>query len=213
MNQTRKRQPLLIIGVFYEFNVMPFGLSNAPAVFQELMSVVLQGLGDFATAYLDDILVFSPTLEDHLQHLDTIFDRLRKHDLKLKLKKCNFLESETNYLGFIIGKDGIKPDPKKVEAIRSLPIPTCVREVRSFIGMSSYYRRFIPNFSEIAEPIIALTKTHARYKWSAKHDEAFQYLKDILGCSIVGLPRYKQTVHTVHRCQWNMYWCLSHTVM
>ena len=111
----------------FEFNVMPFGLSNAPAVFQELMSVVLQGLGDFAIAYLDDILVFSPTLEDHLQHLDTIFDRLRKHDLKLKLKKCNFLESETNYLGFIIGKDGIKPDPKKVEAIRSLPIPTCVR--------------------------------------------------------------------------------------
>ena len=175
----------------FEFNVMPFGLSNAPAVFQELMSVVLQGLGDFAIAYLDDILVFSPTLEDHLQHLDTIFDRLRKHDLKLKLKKCNFLESETNYLGFIIGKDGIKPDPKKVEAIRSLPIPTCVREVRSFIGMSSYYRRFIPNFSEIAEPIIALTKKHAHYKWSAKHDEAFQYLKDSL--SVVPLLAYPDT--------------------
>ena len=90
--------------------------------------------------------------------------------MKLKLKKCNFLESETNYLGFIIGKDGIKPDPKKVEAIRSLPIPTCVRMVRMFIGMSSYYRRFIPNFSEIAEPIIALTKKHEHYKWSAKHD-------------------------------------------
>ena len=175
----------------FEFNVMPFGLSNAPAVFQELMSVVLQGLGDFAIAYLDDILVFSPTLEDHLQHLDTIFDRLRKHDLKLKLKKCNFLESETNYLGFIIGKDGIKPDPKKVEAIGSLPIPTCVREVRSFIGMSSYYRRFIPNFSEIAEPIIALTKKHAHYKWSAKHDEAFQYLKDSL--SVVPLLAYPDT--------------------
>ena len=175
----------------FKFNVMPFGLSNAPAVFQELMSVVLQGLGDFAIAYLDDILVFSPTLEDHLQHLDTIFDRLRKHDLKLKLKKCNFLESETNYLGFIIGKDGIKPDPKKVEAIRSLPIPTCVREVRSFIGMSSYYRRFIPNFSEIAEPIIALTKKHAHYKWSAKHDEAFQYLKDSL--SVVPLLAYPDT--------------------
>ena len=175
----------------FEFNVMPFGLSNAPAVFQELMSVVLQGLGDFAIAYLDDILVFSPTLEDHLQHLDTIFDRLRKHDLKLKLKKCNFLESETNYLGFIIGKDGIKPDPKKVEAIRSLPIPTCVREVRSFIGLSSYYRRFIPNFSEIAEPIIALTKKHAHYKWSAKHDEAFQYLKDSL--SVVPLLAYPDT--------------------
>ena len=112
----------------FEFIVTPFGLSNAPAVFQELMSVVLQGLGDFASVYLDDILVFSPTLECHLQYLDTIFDRLQKHDLKLKLKKGNFLESETNYLDFIIGKDGIKPDPKKVEAIRSLSIPTFVKK-------------------------------------------------------------------------------------
>ena len=87
---------------------MPIGLSIAPAVFQELMLGVLHGLADFAIAYLDDILVFSPTLEDHIQHLDTIFEFLWKYDLKLKLKKCNFLESETNYLGFIIGKDGIK---------------------------------------------------------------------------------------------------------
>ena len=132
-------------------------------------------------------MVFSPTLEDRLQHLDTIFDRLGRHDSKLRLKKCNFLESETNYLGFIIGKDGIKPDPKKVEAIRSLPIPTCVREVKLFIGMSSYY----PYFSEIAEPIIALTKKHAHYKGSAKHDEAFQYLKDSL--SVVPLLAYPDT--------------------
>ena len=117
----------------FEFNVMPFGLSNAPAVFQELMAVVLQGIGMFAIAYLDDILVFSPTLEDHLRHLDIVFDRLRQHDLKLKLKKCGFLKSEAQYLGFIINKDGIKPEPKKVEAIRSLPVPTCVREIRSFI--------------------------------------------------------------------------------
>ena len=149
MNESDKEKTVFawLWGLF-EFKLMPFGLSNAPAVFQELMSVVLQGLGDFAIAYLDDILVLSTTLEDHLQHCDTIFDRLWKHDLKLKLKKCNFLESETNYLGFIIGKDGIKPDSKKVEAIRSLPIPTCVREVRSFIGMGYYYRRFIPFFQK-----------------------------------------------------------------
>lgn len=172
----------------FEFNVMPFGLSNAPAVFQELMSVVLQGLNEFAIAYLDDILIFSSTLEDHLKHLDMIFDRLRKHDLRLKLKKCSFLQLETNYLGFIVDRDGIRPDPKKVEAIRSLPVPTCVREVRSFVGMSSYYRRFIPNFSEIAEPIIALTKKHAHFKWTEKHDKAFQYLKDSL--SVVPLLAY-----------------------
>ena len=108
----------------FKFNVMPFGLSNASAVFQELMAVVLQGIGTFSIAYLDDILVFSPTLEDHLKHLDIVFDRLRQHDLKLKLKKCMFLKSETQYLGFIINKDGIKPEPKKVEAIRSLTVIT-----------------------------------------------------------------------------------------
>ena len=164
----------------FEFNVMPFGLSNAPAVFQELMSVVLQGCNDFSTAYLDDIMIFSPTLEEHLEHICVIFDRLRQHNLKLKLKKCSFLKSETHYLGFVISEEGIKPDQKKVEAIRSLPVPTCVREVRSFIGMCSYYRRFIPNFSQIAEPIIALTRKYAHFKWSDTHQKAFDYLKDSL---------------------------------
>ena len=144
--------------VLFEFNVMPFGLSNAPAVFQELMSVVLQGFNNFATAYLDDILVFSATLEEHLEHLSIIFDKLRQHKLKLKLKKCGFLKLGTNCIGFVISENGIQSDQKKVEAIRSLPAPTCVREVRSFIGMCSYYRRFIPNFSQIAEPIVALTR-------------------------------------------------------
>ena len=97
MNQTSKRQPLPVIRVFFSSMSCRLVFRILLQFFQELMSVVLQGLGDFAIAYLDDILAFSPTLEDHLQHLDTIFDRLRKHDLKLKLKKCNFLVSETNY--------------------------------------------------------------------------------------------------------------------
>ena len=91
---------------------MPFGLSNAPAVFQELMSVVLQDCEDFSTAYLDDIMIFSQTLEEHLKHISIIFDKLRQHNLKLKLKKCSVLKSETHYLGFI-SEDGIKPDEKK----------------------------------------------------------------------------------------------------
>ena len=131
----------------FEFNVMPFGLSNAHAVFQERMSVILQGCDDFATVYLliiaylftlHDIMMFSSTLKEHLEHLSIIFGKLRQHNLKLKLKKCSFLQLETNYLGFVIGKGGIKPYEKKIEAIKSLPVPTCVREVRSFIGMCSY---------------------------------------------------------------------------
>ena len=97
------------------------------------MSVVLQGCNDFSKAYLDYIMIFSLTLKERLKHICVIFN-----NLKLKLKKCSFLKSETHYLGFVISEEGIKPDQKKVEAIRSLPVPTCVREVRSFIGMCSY---------------------------------------------------------------------------
>ena len=172
----------------FEFNVMPFGLMSAPAVFQELMSIVLQGLSDFSTAYLDDILIFSETLEQHLTHIQTVFDRLRKHGLKLKLKKCSFMREETNYLGFIINEKGVSPGPQKVEAIKSLPAPTCVREVRSFIGMCSYYRRFVPNFSEIAEPVVALTRKHARFRWTDECQSAFEYLKQSL--TVVPLLAY-----------------------
>ena len=172
----------------YEWLKMPFGLSNAPALFQELMTYVLDGLTDFSTAYLDDILIFSETLEDHMKHLAMIFQRLRAFNLKLKLKKCSFLKTETRYLGFIINKDGIMPDQEKVKAIRTLPSPTCVREVRSFLGMTSYYRRFIPNFSSIAECLIALTRKHARFVWKDEHQQAFDYLKDSL--TVVPLLSY-----------------------
>ncbi len=161
----------------FEFNVMCFGLANAPGVFQQLMTKVLTGLGHFAIAYIDDILIFSSTLSEHLSHIQTVFNRLRQHNLKLKLKKCQFMKEETNYLGFIINQHGIKPDLEKVRAIRSLPPPTSVREVRSFIGLCNYYRRFIPNFSKIAEPVVTLTKKYAKFKWDESCDQAFQFLK------------------------------------
>ena len=117
------------------------------------MSIVLHSLGYFAVAYLKENLVFSDSMEDHVQHLGAIVSRLRQHELRLKLKKCSFLNVANHYLGFIIDREGIRLTPKKVEAIRSLPVPTCVREVRVFIGMRSDYRRFIPS-----SPIIGLTK-------------------------------------------------------
>ncbi|XP_060071985.1 uncharacterized protein LOC132551825 [Ylistrum balloti] len=159
---------------------MPFGLSNAPAVFSELMSIVLRGLDHMAIAYLDDILIFSPTIEEHLEHIRIVFNRLRQHDLRLKLKKCFFAQTETKYLGFTINKGGVMPDMQKVEAIRAMAAPTNVREVRGFIGCTSYYRRFIPNFSYIAEPLIALTRKYAKFKWTQECEKAFIYLKDSL---------------------------------
>lgn len=173
----------------FQFNVMPFGLTNAPAIFQELMATVLSGLSWFTTAYLDDILIFSTTLEEHLYHIQQVFDRLRQHQLRLKLKKCNFFKAETYYLGFVINSDGISPDPRKVEIIKSLPPPTCVKDVRSFIGMVSYYRRFIPNFSETAKPIVALTKKYANFKWDADCQTAFDCMKKQLSSlPILGYP-------------------------
>jgi hypothetical protein len=172
----------------FEFNKMPFGLCNAPSIFQELMSIVLEGLGNFSTAYLDDILVYSATLDEHLKHLQIVFNRLRTHSLKLKLKKCSFLQKETTYLGFVINEYGVKPDPSKVKAIQSLQSPINVKQVRSFIGMCSYYRRFIPNFSKIAEPIINLTKKHAKFRWSEECQKAFEFLKSSL--TVVPLLAY-----------------------
>ena len=144
------------------------------------MSIVLNGCNTFAIAYLDDILIFRGTFEEHMLHLNTIFERLYEHGLKLKLKKCSFLQHQVIYLGFVIDQDGIKPDQKKVEAIRALPVPTCVKEVRSFVGMCSYYRRFIPNFFQIAEPITDLTRKYAHFKWTDVHQTAFQFIKNSL---------------------------------
>ena len=164
----------------FQYRVMPFGLSTAPQAFQRLMNLVLEGLEDFAVAYLDDILIFSANEEEHLKHIQTVLNRLREHNLKLKLKKCEFMKEETEYLGFIVSKNGVKTDPKKVEAINTMAAPKSVREVRGFIGMTSYYRRFIPNFSAIAEPLLILTKKYARFSWSEEAQKAFDFIKESL---------------------------------
>jgi len=173
----------------FQFNRMPFGLVNAPAIFTKLVNSVGEGLSNFLIAYLDDLLIFSETLEDHLSHIQTVFNRLRQHNLKLKLKKCSFMEKTTKYLGFIVDALGIRPDPSKVQVIQSLPTPTTVTQVRGIIGMLSYYRRFIPKFSEIAIPLIELTKKYAHFRWDNVHQVAFDTLKSKLAAlPLLGHP-------------------------
>jgi hypothetical protein len=135
------------------------------------MSVVLQGLEDFSTACLDDVIIWSQNEEQHQMHIQQVFNRLREHGLKLKLKKCSFYQNRTKYLGFIISDKGIQPDPEKVKVIKALPQPQTIRDVRSFIGMTGYYRRFIPRYSEIAEPLTALTRKYVRFKWTDRCSE------------------------------------------
>ena len=140
----KKKRHLLVIGVCLSSVSCHSDCKVHWRYFQELMTIVLQDLEGFATVYLDDILIYSKSLEEHLIHIQNVFDRLRQYGVKLKLKKCQFLQDETSYLGFVINWGGNKPCGKKLEAIKALPVPTCVRECRSFIGMCNY-RRFIPN--------------------------------------------------------------------
>ena len=130
----------------FEFVRMPFGLCNAPATFQRVMQVVLSGLEwQSCFVYLDDILIASRTLRDHIQHIREVFGRLRAAGLRLKPKKCLFLRDEVPYLGHLISAQGIRPDPSKTEKMESFPTPLDVTAVRQFIGLTSYYRRFVPN--------------------------------------------------------------------
>ena len=166
-------------GAKYEFNRCPFGLSQAPAYFQRLIHEVLKGI-TFAFGYLDDILIFSPDNKTHLKHLEIVFQRLREADLKLKASKCNFFKKHIQYLGHLVSGEGIEPLPEKLEAVRKMPPPTTPKEVRQFLGLVGYYRKFVPKFADIARPLTNLTKLDIPYEWTTRCQEAFEFLKEML---------------------------------
>lgn len=168
----------------FEFNKSPFGLSNCPGTYQSLIDNVLADCQSFAGGFLDDILIFSKDLESHYKHIQIVFDRLREHGLKLKMPKCQFLSKETNYLGFLINEQGIRPLPEKVEAIKAIPTPKCVRDVRALLGAAGFYRRFIADFSKISIPLISLTQKRAKFIWTKECEDACKQLKEALG----GIP-------------------------
>ena len=165
----------------YEFNVMPFGLCNAPSTFERLMELVLAGLHwETCLVYLDDILIYAQTFEDHVSRLGEIFTRLAKAKLKLKPKKCCLFQSEITYLGHVVAEKGVSTDPQKTCRVRDWPTPCNLKEVRSFIGLCSYYRRFIKDFACIASPLHKLTQKDVGFKWTRECETAFSMLKDRL---------------------------------
>ncbi len=179
--EARQKSAFITHRGLFEFVRMPFGLCNAPATFQRLMQVVLSGLEwDSCFVYLDDILIASTTSEEHLRHLGEVFMRLRRAGLRLKPKKCHLLREELSYLGHVVSASGIKPDPAKVDKVRSYPTPTDATKVRQFLGLASYYRRFIPAFARIAHPLHALTKKDASFQWTSDCEASFNRLKDCL---------------------------------
>lgn len=165
----------------YQFTVMPFGLCNAPATFQRLMDEVLHDeLWKIVVVYLDDLNIFSKTFDDHLKHLRIVFDRLKKAGLKLNPEKCRFTSSELAFLGHVISKDGIRTDPDKIEKVKNFPEPKNLTQLRGFLGLASYYRRFIKDFSKIANPLNKLLKKSVPYAWKKEQQQAFDYLKECL---------------------------------
>ena len=166
----------------YEFNAVPFGLAQAPADFQQLISIVLQDCGDFAMAYLDDIIIFSQNEQEHLKQIKITFKKLKKAGLKLKESKCNFFKKEIYYLGHLISVNGIQPLPEKLDSICNIPKPRSPKEIKKFLGLTGYYRKFIPRFSDMARPLRNLLAHDCEFVWTNQCDISFHMLKDTL-CS------------------------------
>ena len=175
----------------FEYTRMPFGLTGAPATFQRLMNGVMSDfLFNFLLVYLDDLLIFSQSFDDHLQHLEKILKKLSETGLKLNLEKCQLLRSEVSYLGHTISAKGVSCQDEKTEVVRKWPVPHTAKELRSFLGFAGYYRRFVKHYARIAGPLHQLANCNSKAKnkrpvpidghWKEEHQKAFQQLKDAL---------------------------------
>ncbi len=171
----------------YEFLVMPFGLTNAFATFCTFRNDIFrEWLDDFVVVYIDDILIYSGSLEEHVEHLRKVFQRLRENKLYAKFEKCKFGVTKMDFLGHRITQEGLKMDDHKVKVILDWEPPKSVLASRSFLGLASYYRKFIKNFAKMATPLTNLLKKSAKtYKWDGACDNAFETLKNILVKALV----------------------------
>lgn len=176
----------------FQWKVMPFGLHSAPATFQRILdSIIGPEMDPFAIAYLDDIIISSKTFKDHICHLAKVFQKLRDHNLRINIEKCTFCTSEIKYLGHLVCEEGIKTDPEKTKAIKEMPAPTTVKGVRQFIGLCSWYRCFISNFSDISTPLTQLMKKNAKFHWGQEQQNAFDTLKErICQDTVISCPDY-----------------------
>ena len=176
----------------YEFLVLPFGLTSAPATFQRLMNDIFrEHLDSFVLVYLDDILVFSKDEQEHEMHLRKVFELLRKHQLFVKRSKCSFAQTSLPFLGHLVGKDGIKVDPAKVTSVKDWPTPANAHDVRCFLGLANYYRRFVKSFSHIASPLTNLLAKKVPFTWEGPQQTAFEKLKQaLISAPILSAPDF-----------------------
>lgn len=183
----------------YEFSVMPFGLRNAPATFQRTMQEVLRGLNpkkgpDFVSVYIDDVLIFSRNLEEHVEHIQRVVQRIADCGLKLKPSKCHFARRKVEFLGHMVTAEGLKPNAAQVEAVTSYPVPANVKDVRQFLGLASYYRRFVPCFAKIAAPLHHLLTKGITFNWTLECQQAFEDLKDkLVNSPVLAYPDFNKS--------------------
>lgn len=169
----------------YEFNVMPFGMTNAPATFQRMMDCVLAGIKwKSCLVYLDDIIIFSTGFDRHLSDLEDVFTRIRKAHLVVKPKKCDWCTQSIRYLGHIIGADGVRPDPDKVLAVQSMTEPDSLKKLQAYLGFIGYYRRFVRNFARVANPLYRLLRANVQWVWGKDQKAAFQTLNAALASAV-----------------------------
>jgi len=196
IEETHKQRTAFTVGPlgFYEFNRLPFGLANAPATYQRLMEECLGDLHlKMCFIYLDDLIIFSSTYEEHMERLEKVFGKLRECGLKLSPKKCSFLQKRVKFVGHIVSEDGIETDPEKIEKVVHWPTPTTPNLVRQFLGFAGYYRRFVKDFSKIVKPLNEVmpdptkskkgakkTKVAREWKWGPEQETAFQSVKQLL---------------------------------
>ena len=207
LEEDHKQRTAFTVGPlgFFEWNRLPFGLSNAPATYQRLMENCLGDLNmKICIIYLDDLIIFSNTFEEHLERLEIVFNRLKECNLKLASKKCYLLQREVKYVGFIVSEDGISTDPSKVDKVKNWPTPTCAEEVRQFVAFSGYYRRFIKDFSKVVRPLNDVmpaqsqkkgvkTKQTQGFVWKEEQQKAFDKLKELMtSAPILGYARFDE---------------------
>ncbi|CAG8608430.1 3066_t:CDS:2, partial [Paraglomus occultum] len=167
-------------GLFY-YNRLPFGLKNAPVSFQSMMEMIFaKEIGDHLAVYIDDINIYSTDFDQHLTHLRGVLEKAKKYGLKLKREKCKFACEELEFLGHVIGKEGLAPDDRKIEAIKDYPAPVDTKEIQSFLGMTGFYRQFIQDYSELTKPITDLLKKKIKFLWTDECQDAFETLKRCL---------------------------------
>ena len=159
----------------FQFSCMPFGLTGAPSTFQRLMNQIFHGFS-YVTTYIDDILVHSANKMEHLLHLKEVFDRLHQANLSLRGRKCHIVMSQVPYLDHVFSGTGMSPDQQKIAAVKDWPMPRNVADVRTFLGLASYYRRYIQGFSDIAKPLHQLTQKNTTFLWSEEHIQSFNAL-------------------------------------